>query len=167
MNRLSKLVALTVTVIFLLILCSCSILTYDRTDIRGGTPLNDNLMSVIKGDILSDAVATDGTSENANNSGNDDISNDEISIDKSENSVIETVPLTEETEHNESVDTSTSSENQNADNVCYWTESGSVWHTYRDCYHIKNSKNILLGTVEEALENGKSHVCSSCAKREE
>lgn len=162
MNRLSKFAVFAIIVVFLFALCSCSLLTYDRTDVRGGTPLNDDLMAVIKGDILSDASSADGTSEKSENSGNDD-----ISIDSGENSVKESAPLTEETEPNDTADTSTSSGNQNTDNVCFWTENGSVWHTYRDCYHIKKSKNILSGTVEEAQENGKSHVCSSCAKRED
>ncbi len=49
-------------------------------------------------------------------------------------------------------------------NTVYWTESGSgsVYHKYRDCYHLKNAKSIKSGTVLTARTNGKERVCSEC-----
>ena len=149
MNRFSKFAVFASIGVLLCGFCSCSLLTYDKTEVRGGIPLNDELMAVIKGNILSEASPDDTTDE------------------KSEPSDSESVYVTDEAESDDTDDTASASGNQNADNICYWSESGSVWHTYRDCHHIKNSKNILSGTVKEALEDGKSHVCSSCAKRKE
>ena len=49
----------------------------------------------------------------------------------------------------------------------YWTKGGEVWHLFKDCGYLKNSKSILSGSVEEAIENGKEKVCTSCSKRQE
>ena len=49
----------------------------------------------------------------------------------------------------------------------YWTKGGEVWHLFKDCGHLKNSKSILSGSVEDAIENGKEKVCSACSKRQE
>lgn len=47
-------------------------------------------------------------------------------------------------------------------NTVYWTESGSVYHAYRDCYHLKESKSIKSGTVLTARMAGKERVCTEC-----
>lgn len=44
----------------------------------------------------------------------------------------------------------------------YYTEKGSVWHRDRSCSSLKNSKNVLSGTVEEAESVGKSGSCKRC-----
>ena len=46
----------------------------------------------------------------------------------------------------------------------YFTESGTVWHTKRDCSHIRNSASVIEGTLSEALDKGKGKQCSSCAE---
>ena len=46
----------------------------------------------------------------------------------------------------------------------YWTKSGKVYHTDPDCRYIRNSANVLSGTVEES---GKDKICSSCEKSQE
>ena len=46
--------------------------------------------------------------------------------------------------------------------IVYWTESGSVWHKSASCSHIKNSTNLLAGTVTQAKTAGKSSPCSRC-----
>lgn len=51
------------------------------------------------------------------------------------------------------------------DGIFYWTESGSVYHKYSDCGHIKNSSDIHTGSEQDAILAGKDHICSSCAKR--
>jgi hypothetical protein len=65
-----------------------------------------------------------------------------------------------------SLETEIESENvSNSENATvYWTEGGSVWHTDDRCGHLKRAKEILTGTVKEAIEAGKDKVCSSCAK---
>ena len=49
-------------------------------------------------------------------------------------------------------------------NTVYWTEGGSVYHKYRDCYHLKDSKSVKSGTVLTAKMNGKERVCSECGE---
>ena len=48
----------------------------------------------------------------------------------------------------------------------YWTKSGTVWHLFEDCGYLKGSTSILSGSVEKAIEEGKSKLCSSCSKRQ-
>ena len=47
-------------------------------------------------------------------------------------------------------------------NTVYWTEGGSVYHKYRDCYHLRESKAVKSGTVLTAKMAGKERVCSEC-----
>ena len=49
----------------------------------------------------------------------------------------------------------------------YWTEGGTVWHTDRDCYHIRNSEAVLEGSTYQAAAAGKKGLCASCRKRDE
>ncbi len=53
--------------------------------------------------------------------------------------------------------------NDNEDTV-YWVKGGEVWHLKRTCSSLSNSRNILTGTVEEAVANGKIRQCSRCGK---
>ena len=47
-------------------------------------------------------------------------------------------------------------------NTYYWTESGSVYHKYRDCYHLKNATSIKSGALLTAEKAGKERLCSEC-----
>ena len=49
----------------------------------------------------------------------------------------------------------------------YFTASGTVWHTRRECSHIKNSANVQEGTLLYAIEKGKIKQCSSCLNADE
>lgn len=55
-------------------------------------------------------------------------------------------------------------------NLVYWTDFGTKYHTYSDCYHINTKKTdeIFEGTVAKAyeLENIKE-LCKTCEKRAE
>lgn len=55
-------------------------------------------------------------------------------------------------------------------NLVYWTDFGTKYHTYSDCYHINTKKTdeIFEGTVAKAyeLENIKE-LCKTCKKRAE
>lgn len=60
-------------------------------------------------------------------------------------------------------------ENEDAEIVegeVYWTESGSRWHTHRDCYHIVDSKKVKSGSVQEAIDEEKVGLCSHCEKKD-
>ena len=47
--------------------------------------------------------------------------------------------------------------------VCYYTEKGGKWHASADCRYLKNSVDILSGSVESAALAGKDQPCSGCA----
>ena len=50
----------------------------------------------------------------------------------------------------------------------YWTKSGTVYHLYEDCSHLNNSEELIYGTVEKAMEDGKKpRACKDCEKRYE
>ena len=49
-------------------------------------------------------------------------------------------------------------------NTVYWTESGSVYHKYRDCRHLKDAESIKSGAVLTAQMAGKERVCSECGE---
>ena len=46
--------------------------------------------------------------------------------------------------------------------VVYWVKNGEVWHVRASCASLSRSKNILSGTIEEALDAGKPRVCKRC-----
>ena len=47
----------------------------------------------------------------------------------------------------------------------YWTTFGHKYHMDLDCQAIVNSNTVYQGTVTEAIESGRSTLCSFCAKR--
>ena len=53
----------------------------------------------------------------------------------------------------------------NAESVYYWTEGGYVFHTHEDCQSLKNSLEILSGTLKEAQQE-KDRLCKFCEKRD-
>lgn len=64
---------------------------------------------------------------------------------------------------NEQIENSSGREH---DGVYYWTSSGSVYHKWSDCGHLKNSSDIMSGNEQDAILAGKEKLCSSCAKKE-
>lgn len=46
---------------------------------------------------------------------------------------------------------------------CYYTASGSVYHKDRNCSFLKNAKEVLEGTIEEATVTRALRPCSRCA----
>lgn len=49
----------------------------------------------------------------------------------------------------------------------YWTPFGHKYHIDSDCNAIVNSATIYAGSVTEAIENGRTSLCSFCAHRHE
>ena len=45
----------------------------------------------------------------------------------------------------------------------YFTQFGSVYHVDPECQHIRNSSNVLQGTIDEAVAGGKTRMCKTCA----
>lgn len=50
---------------------------------------------------------------------------------------------------------------QNDPEVVYYTQSGTVYHLFEDCYHLRNSV-IISGPLESC---GKDRICSACDLR--
>lgn len=48
--------------------------------------------------------------------------------------------------------------------VVYWTESGEVYHLYKDCQHIRDSIEVFSGTPDSS---GKERCCKTCLSRAE
>ena len=44
----------------------------------------------------------------------------------------------------------------------YWVPDGKSYHSIEWCYTLSNSDTILSGTLEDAIEKGKSDSCSKC-----
>lgn len=57
-------------------------------------------------------------------------------------------------------------ENVITDDV-YWTPFGHKYHLDQDCGALANSATLYEGTVTEAIESGRTAICSFCAHRHE
>ena len=44
----------------------------------------------------------------------------------------------------------------------YWVSNGKSYHSIDWCYTLSKSKNIINGTLEEAIEANKMNPCSKC-----
>ena len=47
----------------------------------------------------------------------------------------------------------------------YWTEKGTVYHSYDDCGSLNHTVNLLTGTITAAVESGKTRLCYFCENR--
>lgn len=45
----------------------------------------------------------------------------------------------------------------------YWSTFGHKYHLSTECYHIRDSSTLYQGTVTEAIESGRTAICSYCA----
>lgn len=45
----------------------------------------------------------------------------------------------------------------------YWSTFGHKYHLSTECYHIRESSTLYTGTVTEAIESGRTAICSYCA----
>lgn len=153
-KRITKTLLMTCLVAICFLQCSCSLFLYDNTRFSGGEILNDNLIDEIKSELF----ASDTKSEQQSVEDSSDLKKE----DKTEN----TEGVFIESDASSDNDQTSETESTNGE-VVYWTKSGSVWHSYSDCGHIKNSNNVISGTVEEARSAGKSNLCKSCEKRDD
>ncbi|MBR1457021.1 MAG: hypothetical protein IJ594_07685 [Oscillospiraceae bacterium] len=48
----------------------------------------------------------------------------------------------------------------------YWSPFGKVYHTHDDCQALNQSEQLTYGTVEQAIAEGRTRLCSFCAKRD-
>lgn len=52
------------------------------------------------------------------------------------------------------------------DTEVFWTKSGGVYHTSTECGHLYNSTDLIVGSVEQAIAEGKTRICKSCEARD-
>lgn len=55
-------------------------------------------------------------------------------------------------------------ENYGGESV-YWVKGGDVFHLYGDCHYLNRTEEVLVGTVEQAGEAGKTRVCTYCQSK--
>ena len=48
----------------------------------------------------------------------------------------------------------------------YWSPFVKVYHTHSDCQALNQSEQLTYGTVEQAIAEGRTRLCSFCAKRD-
>ena len=126
----------------ILSLSSCAYFT-EPGKINGGEKLNEELLSEIRDEIFgSGGIFVEDEIENEKQDGfvSGEIENNDTVIENVEGE--ETVPST-----------------------VYWSPNGSVWHIDKTCRYLKNSNTICEGTVDEAKNEGKEHMCSTCDKK--
>ena len=173
--------AVVIVAVLALTLCACD---FDESNnsFRGGELLDNEKMSELKEQFVTvdtDSGTIDPETDESESSDESEVDSGETESEggaTEEYSDMNTdVPTekdngTEVTEERSEVVsetvsvTETEADSYDESATVYWTKSGSVWHTTDKCHHLKKSKSIESGSVEEAIEAGKSKVCSSCGK---
>ena len=67
------------------------------------------------------------------------------------------------TEQESERETGSCTDSEDDEELVYWLQSGSYWHSDPNCRYIKG-KEVVSGTVNEAIEQGKKRLCKSCDK---
>ena len=124
-------------------LSSCSLFLPPNSHFEGGQILDKDLMSEIRSEVFTETQEADTKQlEETEASENKETVQDDTTED--------------ETHQKIEIDN---------DTTVYWTDSGKVWHLFENCGYLKNSKEILSGTLADAEEEGKEKICSSCEKK--
>ena len=145
MKHFIKIFSLIISIVLLATMCSCSLFAYDNSRFDGGDTLDEELLSKIENDLNSELQTSESQAQAQESQTNES--------------------QTSELPTSEPQTTESGNEGNKASGATvYWTSSGSVWHTRRDCSYIKKSQKVLSGTVEEAIADGKKKLCSSCEK---
>ena len=150
--------------------CSCDF-DESRNNFLGGELLDNEKLSEIRDSIFTEESNTVTGEGDENSEGNQDSTQGNSSESSENNETVTESEVTNDsqTENNDNTQSEgiTESETIGKSELVYWTKGGSRWHLFRDCYHIKDSENVISGTEEEAIEAKKEKVCSSCAKKAE
>lgn len=48
----------------------------------------------------------------------------------------------------------------------YWSPFGKVYHTHEDCQSLNQSDSLTVGSVEQAIAENRTRLCSFCAKKD-
>jgi hypothetical protein len=164
-----KVILVFICLIFTIGFCSCDF-DESRNNFIGGELLDNEKLSEIRDSIFTEESNIDTTEEVEDLEENKDSSqsNDSESEKNSESIIESEVENNSQSEQNNTESEElVESETVDKSKLVYWTKGGSRWHLFIDCYHIKDSENIISGTEEEAIEAKKEKVCSNCAKKAE
>ena len=148
----------------IMIFVSCG--NASKNDFYGGELLDEERMSEIKSSFFT--TEADETTETVEITEEIETTEEIKATETLEKNETESVSKiiaetkAQETEYNERKEDSTHSEIDGVETV-FWTKNGEVWHLSRDCRYIKSS-TVVSGSLEEAIEQGKSRACSSCGK---
>lgn len=52
------------------------------------------------------------------------------------------------------------------DKEVWWSPFGKVYHTHEDCQALNQSDSLTHGTVEQAIAENRTRLCSFCAKKD-
>ena len=47
----------------------------------------------------------------------------------------------------------------------YWNKNSKVWHLNAKCGYLNSEGEIIFGSIDDAVINGKTKVCSLCDKK--
>ncbi len=157
MKHLIKATSVLLILTILTSLCSCSLFFFDNARFEGGRLLDDELMDEIRRKIFDTEASVAATDGETNNTHATDSS---APISSEYESAESSIELT-----SDSAETNAYSESDDpTETAVYWTEGGSVWHASSACSYLKNSQNVISGTLEEAINAGKERLCSACGK---
>ena len=53
------------------------------------------------------------------------------------------------------------------DETVYWAPFGKVYHTHEDCSALNHTDTLTAGTVDQAIAENRTRLCSFCANRDE
>ncbi len=163
---MKRLCLIITALILAFMLCACD---FDESDnsFRGGELLDNDKMSELKDKYVTEETdeekeETESFASEKRTEKQTDKQTEKQTDKQTEKQTEKETEITADTETTEAESETLVPDEQ--DERVYWTKSGSVWHTTDQCHHIKNSKNVESGSVEEAKEAGKSKACSSCGK---
>ena len=163
---------LSVTLIILLSLTSCSFFSSEVIRFGGGTLLDKEMIESIKQNVLSETSTAEDEDSRQIIDVRTDVTDEETNVDteaesegdkagSSETNVEETGTSPDKSES--ALDNSDPTETVNNEETVYWTEGGSVWHLSVNCHHLK-STTIYSGYIKDAIDAKKTKLCSYCEK---
>lgn len=162
-----RLFAVFASALTLMSMQSC-IFDKSNNEFNGGQLLDSEMLSKIQGELIileneemgsADATETTGTESDVSSAKIDDVSNS--CSENYECDIDDTLETEKSNNNNGSIETSKSESDKT---VVYWTEGGGKWHLNKNCSFIKDSLEVIKGSVSEAKKAGKKSVCKTCEK---
>jgi hypothetical protein len=154
-------VFLILLLLFSMTLTSCSLLLADRETFDGGEILDNEKMSEIRSKVFAtEPIETEADESGERNSNASDAGQPKETDKIDEHPTTETEVASLSEKGSEAIETDHLIDMQD---VVYWTQNGEVWHTKEDCRYLKN-KDVISGSQKDAIDAGKSRLCSSCEK---